>query len=73
MTTTIDHTIAHLIAYLQANGVRHLSIFTDDDCPRIYVSGPTYRGPEANAATLSEAVALLTEARRDIDLLETLY
>lgn len=69
---TIDQMTDRLITYLQANGVRHLSIFTNGE-PRIYVSGPHFGSPEANATTLSEAVHLLTDARHETNLLETLY
>ena len=71
--TPTDSLIANLVPLLQAHGIRHFSLFTDTGGPRIYISGPGLYGPEASGRTFSEALADLDYARRDQDLLETLY
>ena len=71
--TPIDTLLDDLVPLLQAHGIRHFSLFTDAGGPRIYISGPGLYGPEASGRTFSEALVNLDCARRDQDLLETLY
>ena len=77
MNHPLDEEIAALIAQLLPllceRGIRHTSLFSDDQA-RIYLAAGDWRNEiKADGASAAEALAALDAAIGDQSLLETLY